>query len=171
MDDRERDTLVPGMVAGAVSAGVWAAAEPFVAGALGTGYTDVRFLGRFLPFGRAWPAVGLAWHVTNGAVFGAAFSRLGGRGWRQGLAAAQAENALTWPLLSVVSRRHPDYRSVQWRSSRGRRIFAQEVAVHALFGVLLGGLASRPAKGRLRHPNPTVAVADPEGLVSALERD
>jgi hypothetical protein len=149
MERTDQSTIVPGIMAGAAAAGVWAAAEPVLAGALGTGYTDVRFLGRFLPSGRAWRVAGLAWHMANGAAFGAAFARVGGRGWKQGLAAAQAENALTWPLLPVVSRRHPDYRCVRWRSARGQRIFAQEVAMHALFGMLLGGLAGGRSKRRV----------------------
>jgi hypothetical protein len=99
---------------------------------------------------------GLAWHLGNGAAFGAAFSGLGGRGWKQGLAAAQAENALTWPLLPVAARRNPAYRSVRWRSPLGVRIFVQETAMHALFGAMLGGLASgspeRRASGRASGP-------------------
>jgi hypothetical protein len=59
--------------------------------------------------------------------------------------------------MPVVSRRHPDYRSVRWRSWRGRRIFAQEVAMHALFGALLGGLAGRTAKRRVSD-----SVGEPE---------
>jgi hypothetical protein len=141
-----------GMVAGAAGAAVWAGVEPLLARTLRSPYTDIRFLGRLLPTGRAWPAAGLAWHVANGAAFGAVFARMGGRGWKQGLLAAQAENALTLPLLPVASRRHRDYRSLRWRSPTGRRILAQETSVHALFGVVLGGLTSRP---RPAEPAPT----------------
>ena len=179
MADTKASMLVPGMVAGAVAAGVWAAAEPVAARMLNTAYTDVRFLGGVLTGrgssgatrrsrrGRSssgrWPA-GLAWHLANGAAFGAAFSWLGGRGWKQGLAAAQAENALTWPLLPLVSRRHPRYRSVRWCSPLGGRIFAQEAAMHALFGAMLGSLASLP--GRHRAPD---TVSDPgQGAVSKV---
>ncbi|MGH2689198.1 MAG: hypothetical protein ACRDKW_10385, partial [Actinomycetota bacterium] len=118
-------SVVRGAVAGAVAAGVWAAVEPAVGRALRTSYTDVRFLGgmagRFLPDGRARPAAGLAWHLVNGAAFGVAFAQLGGRGAVQGFAAAQAENALTYPMLPVVARRHPDYRGVAWAGPEGRR--------------------------------------------------
>ncbi|MGH2720191.1 MAG: hypothetical protein ACRDJO_01135 [Actinomycetota bacterium] len=137
-----------GAVAGAVAAGVWAAVEPALGRVLRTSYTDVRFLGRmggrFLPAGRAWPAAGLAWHVANGAAFGAAFAGLGGRGAAQGFAAAQAENALTYPLLPLVARRHPDYRGVAWAGPEGRRILVQETLLHGLYGVVLGTLSGPP---------------------------
>jgi hypothetical protein len=128
--------------AGAIAAGTWAAAEPALCRVLRTGYTDVRFLGRFLPrfVGDAWPAAGVAWHVANGAAFGTMFGRLGGRGWRQGVLAAEVENVLTLPLLPAASRRHPDYRSLDWASPRGARIVTQEVVGHALFGAVLGAL-------------------------------
>ena len=147
-----------GAVAGAVAAGVWAAVEPALSRALRTGYTDVRFLGRFLPAGRAWPAAGLAWHLANGAAFGAAFAGLGGRGAAQGIAAAQAENVLTYPLLPLVARRHPDYRGVAWTGPEGRRILLQEAMVHGLYGALLGTLSERPA-GPAASPAPALAAA------------
>jgi hypothetical protein len=149
---------VRGALAGAVAAGVWAAVEPALGRALRTGYTDVRFLGRFLPTGRAWPAAGLAWHVANGAAFGAVFGSLGGGGWKRGLTAAEAENALTYPLLPVVARRHPDYRSVEWAGPEGRRILVQETIVHGLFGAVLGGLTGRPGLPSA-PPAPALAAA------------
>jgi hypothetical protein len=126
-------------VAGAGAAAVWAAVEPLASRALRTGYTDVRLLGAAVTTGRAWPLVGGAAHVANGAVFGAVFARLGGRGAMAGVAAAQVENAVLWPAFRLVEGWHPDTRSGRWpHLSRNRRILAQEVLVHALFGALLG---------------------------------
>jgi hypothetical protein len=134
-----------GVPAGVIGAAAWAAAEPFLARRFGTGYTDVRLLGGLVTRGPAWPLAGLLFHLGNGAAFGAAFEALGGRGWRRGVLAAEAENLLLWPLLPRVSRRHPDWRSRRWPSLAGsRRLLAQEALVHALFGAVLGSLLVRP---------------------------
>jgi hypothetical protein len=137
--------MVRGVLAGAGAAAVWAALEPLGRRVLGppATYSDLRLLGR--PVTRKyWRPVGFGLHLANGAAFGGAFSFLGGRGWKQGLAAAQAENLLLWPGMVVVDRFHPDRRSGAWPSLfRNRHVFAYEVAVHAVFGVTLGLLARR----------------------------
>lgn len=127
-------------VAGATAAAAWAAAEPALRRILGTPYTDVRLLGAPLSR-RHWRAAGTALHLANGAVAGILFHRLGLRGWKQGVAAALVENTLLWPGMAVVDRVHPDRRSGAWPPLlRNGRIFAQETAVHALFGAVLGSL-------------------------------
>lgn len=140
--------MLRGAFAGAAAAAVWAAAEPAVARLVGTprGYSDVRLLGGLVTRDRErWRAAGLAVHLANGAVFGAGFRRLGGHGWKQGLLAAQAENAALWPALAALDRLHPDRRSGAWPELvSSRRVFAYECAVHALFGVVLGALAGSP---------------------------
>jgi hypothetical protein len=109
--------------------------------AFGTPYSDVRLLGRFATRGRAWPAAGLAIHLANGAMFGAAFEKAGFGGVRAGVAAAQVENALLWPAMAVVDRIHPDRKDGTWPPLlRNRRVAAQEAAGHALFGAVLGAL-------------------------------
>jgi hypothetical protein len=96
---------------------------------------------------RHWRAVGTALHLVNGAAAGVAFDRLGLRGWKAGIAVFQVENAVAWPLTAVVDRFHPDRRSGAWPPlAQNRRVFAQEAAVHALFGAVLGGLVTRPAR-------------------------
>jgi hypothetical protein len=133
------------------AAAVWAAAEPLAARAFRppTGYSDVRMLGGLLTRGSGWRAAGLCAHVMNGAVFGAVFARAGGQGWRQGLAAAQAENLLLWPGMAVVDRLHPDRRSGSWPPlATNTRVFGYEVAVHALFGVVLGALSGPAQRSR-----------------------
>jgi hypothetical protein len=134
-----------GALAGTAAAAAWVAAEPAVARLVRppAGYSDVRLLGPLLTGdGKRWRAAGVAAHLANGALFGAAFARAGAHGWRQGLAAAQAENLALWPVLALFDRVHPDRRSGAWpRLVRNRRVFAYEVVVHALFGVTLGALA------------------------------
>lgn len=136
--------MVRGALAGAVAAGVWAATERWAQRVLRTSYSDVRMLGALLTSG-PWRSAGAAAHLANGAVFGAAFARLGGHGWRRGLVAAEVENLLLWPALAVVDRIHPDRRSGAWPPLvSSARVFAYEAAMHALFGVVLGLLVNRP---------------------------
>jgi hypothetical protein len=134
--------MLRGSLAGATAAAVWAVAEPGVARALRIPwYSDVRLLGRLLTTRPVWPVVGVGSHIVNGALFGAVFERLGGRGWKQGLAAAQLENAGLWAGMAVIDRIHCDRRSGAWpRLLTHPRVAAHEIAVHALFGVVLGAL-------------------------------
>jgi hypothetical protein len=132
-------------LAGGAAAAVWAAAEPLAQRIFGTTYSDVRLLGA--PCSRRrWRAAGLAIHLANGAAAGVAFDRLGLRGWRQGVVAFEVETIATWPLMLLVDRYHPDRRSGAWPPLLwNRRVFAQEAAVHALFGALLGAALARAA--------------------------
>jgi hypothetical protein len=145
-------------LAGAGAAACWALAEQPARRVFGTGdYGDVRLLGRVAAPGRLWPAAGLAAHLLNGAAFGVVFDRLGRRGWRQGLLAAQAENLALWPVMAVMDRVHPDRRDGHWpRLATNGPIATQEAAMHALFGVLLGLLHDRlvPARRAPRPPRP-----------------
>ncbi len=137
-----------GAVAGAAAAAVWAAAEPLAARAFGTDFSDVRLLGRLVSR-RRWAAAGVAVHIANGAAFGAVFAGTGGRGPRAGLALAMVETLATWPGMALLDRVHPDRRSGRWPALvSDRRVFAQEVAMHALFGVVLGLLVPGDAESR-----------------------
>ncbi len=131
-------------LAGAVAAAVWAAAEPAAARIFRppTGYSDVRLLGALATRdGSRWREAGLGVHLVNGAVFGVLFAAVGGRGWKEGLVAAQAENLALWPGMAAIDRLHPDRRSGAWPPLlTNRRVVAYEAAVHALFGCVLGTL-------------------------------
>jgi hypothetical protein len=144
-----------GMLAGIVAAGVWAAAEPALGRALGVAwYSDRRLLGGLF---RVGPEAAIAIHLVNGAVFGATFERLGLRGPVSGVVMAQAESLSLWPAMSVVDRVHEDRRSGAWPPLWGnRRVFAYEVAVHALFGAVLGGLLSSIPEPATRRQLPAV---------------
>jgi hypothetical protein len=125
-------------LAGAAAAGIWAAVDPALRRGCRTRYGEVRLVGRLIAPTR-WQPVGLAVHLMNGALFAVAFDRLGGRGVRQAVIAAELENAALWPCLAVVDRLHPDVRDGTWSPIlRDPRVLVQEVAGHALFGVALG---------------------------------
>jgi hypothetical protein len=127
-------------LAGVAGTAVWAAAEPALRRLFGTPYTDVRLIGAPLSR-RHWRLAGTAVHLANGAAAGVLFSRLGLRGWKAGIAAAQIESAALWPGMALVDRFHPDRRSGAWPPLlRNGRVFAQEAAAHAIFGAVLGSL-------------------------------
>jgi hypothetical protein len=133
--------VLRGALAGVVAAAAWGAAEPALGRALRVPYSDIRLLGAVVTTGQGWKRAGLALHLVNGALFGAVFERLGGRGVARALVAAQVENAALWPGMAVVDRYHPDRKSGAWPPLLcNGRVFAYEVAMHALFGLVLGVL-------------------------------
>jgi hypothetical protein len=128
--------VLRGALAGIVAAVVWASAEPALGRLFRTPYSDRRLLAGLTG---GSPTVALALHLANGAMFGALFERLGGRGPKQGVVAAQIENVALWPAMAVVDRIHPDRRSGAWPPLvRNGRVFAYEATTHALFGAVLG---------------------------------
>ncbi len=131
-------------LAGAAAAGAWAAAEPALRRATGGYHSQARLIGGLVaPRGR-WREAGIAVHLANGAMFGVAFDRLGLAGAGAGIVAAEAENALLWPLTAVLDRVHPDVRAGTWPPmARNPHAFAQEVLGHAVFGAVLGVLLRR----------------------------
>ncbi len=140
-----RRTALRGAAAGAAATAAWAALEPLAARMLGTDYTDVRLLGRMVSE-RHWRVAGLVVHTGNGAAFGAAFALAGRHGARAGLTWTAAETLATWPGMALLDRIHPDRRSGRWpRLVTDRRVFAQEVAMHAVFGLVLGVLVAEEA--------------------------
>jgi len=143
---RRPPSPVRAALAGAAAAGAWAAVEPAARRLCGTPYSDLRLLGRIATAGPAWRVAGLAMHLGNGAAFGVALDRLGGRGWRQGLAAAMVETAGTWPGMVLIDRFHPDRRDGHWPPLvRHGPTIAEQILVHAVFGVVLGVLLDRRA--------------------------
>jgi hypothetical protein len=130
---------VRGGIAGAVAATLWTAADPLLERAFRTPYADAKLLGPFITEGPLEPVANAATHAAGGFAFGYLFSRLGGRGVKNGVAAAVAENTLLWPLLAVFDRIHPKRRDGTWPPLVGSpRVFACATAGHAFFGVLLG---------------------------------
>jgi hypothetical protein len=135
-----------GALAGAVAAGVWALQQPLDQRVFGVAYDDTELLGKLVTRGPAWPAVGMALHVANGAVFGAVYAGVSRRlplpAWARGPAAAMAEHLGSWPLVGVNDRLHPA-RDEMPALGASPRAFAQATWRHLLFGVVLGELERR----------------------------
>ncbi len=130
-------------LAGMTAAGAWVAAEPALRRMVDGPHQELRLVGGLLAPGRSWRQVGLAVHLMNGAMFGIAFDRLGGRGVKQAVIVAQLENTVLWPTMLIVDRLHPDVRDGTWPPLAGnRRVIAQEVAAHVVFGAVLGAILS-----------------------------
>jgi hypothetical protein len=138
------DAPARGAAAGAAAGTIWAACDPLLKRLCGTPYSDPELLSAFVTRGRLQPLASAAIQAVNGAAFGWAFARLGGRGVRTGVAVALAENTAFWPLLAVFDRIHPNVRDGRWpKLVTNPRAFAAATAGHALFGALLGALGPR----------------------------
>ena len=132
---------------GTVAALTWAALEPLDQRILGCDYSDIAVLGKGVTRGQHWRTAGLAIHALNGALFGLAFHEARTRvpvGPRKlALGMALAEHVALYPLCSLIDRYHP---------ARGEpgvpplltnpRAFAQATCRHAVFGAVLGRLAT-----------------------------
>jgi hypothetical protein len=137
---------VNGALAGALAAGVWAAQQPLDKRLFRSEYDDLELLGKLVTRDEAWPFVGLALHIQNGALFGAVYSQarpfLPGPPALRGVLAAMAENFALWPLGRVSDRAHPA-RGDMTRLAGNRRALAQATWRHLVFGVILGELERR----------------------------
>ncbi|MBA3262994.1 MAG: hypothetical protein H0T69_11120 [Thermoleophilaceae bacterium] len=135
-----------GALAGAVAAAIWAAQQPLDKRLFGSDYDDVELLGKLVARDSGWQAAGLAIHMANGAVFGAAFTLLRpfipGPPQAAGAAAGLSEHLATWPLTRLVDRHHRA-RSELESLGGNRRAFAQAAWRHLLFGLVLGELERR----------------------------
>jgi hypothetical protein len=153
----DRTRSARGALAGAVAAAVWAAQQPLDKRVFGVDYDDAELLGRFVARGRAGYGAGVALHVANGALFGAAYAALapalpGPRPLR-GPLAGLAEHLATWPGTALVARLPASSGMPPlWRS---RAAFAQAAWRHLLFGTVLGEL-----ERRLNADEPEAATMD-----------
>ena len=142
----DRDRALRGALAGATAATIWAAQQPLDKRLFGSRYDDLEMLGKAVTRGPAWPAVGLAMHVVNGAAFGALYARFAPRMplpvWSRGPATALAEHVALWPLAAVTDRLHPAREDMP-RISRSRTAFLQGAWRHLLFGLTLGEIERR----------------------------
>jgi hypothetical protein len=156
-------TTLRGAVAGATAAATWAAQQPLDRRVFGVPYDDTELLGKAVTRGPAWPAVGVALHLLNGAAFGALYATLAPRvplpAWARGPAAAMVEHLATWPLVALTDRVHPARAELPTLSG-DPAAFAQATWRHLLFGVVLGEL-----ERRLNPPAPQ-GRADWEAIVS-----
>jgi hypothetical protein len=149
-------------MAGAVAAGLWAAQQPLDKRVFGSDYDDVEILGKLVTRGSSWQAAGVAMHIANGAIFGAAYALV-----RPlvpvppavaGAAAGLAEHFGFWPTVGLIDRHHPA-RSELEPLSGNRRAFAQAAWRHLLFGLVLGELERRLNDEREYEPLEGVPVS------------
>lgn len=142
----DRNRTLRGALAGAAAAAVWAAQQPLDRRVFGVPYDDTELLGKLVTRGPAWPAVGLALHLANGALFGALYANAAPRvpvpAWARGPLAGLVEHAATWPGTRVTDHVHPAHAElpVLWGD---RRALAQATWRHLLFGVVLGEVERR----------------------------
>ena len=75
----DRTRTARGALAGLGAAAVWAAQQRLDMRVFGVRYDDTELLGKAVTRGPAWPLVGTAIHLANGAAFGAAYANLAPR--------------------------------------------------------------------------------------------
>jgi hypothetical protein len=142
----DRTRTLRGAVCGAVAAAVWALEQPLDKLVFRSRYDDVELLGRAVVRSENWYPAGLAWHMQNGALFGAVYANLAPvlplPPAARGPFVALAENFISWPLGHVSDRVHPARRELP-KLGGNRRALAQATWRHLLFGVVLGELERR----------------------------
>ena len=135
-----------GALCGAFAAAVWALAQPLDKLVFKSSYDDVELLGRALTTGERWYPAGLAFHISNGAVFGAVYANLAPAlplpPVLRGPSVALVEHFAFWPLASFSDRVHPARDRLPVLSGN-RRAFAQATWRHLMYGILLGELERR----------------------------
>src|SRR4051812_22983919 len=160
----DRTRTLRGALAGATAAAVWAAQQPLDQRVFGFAYDDVELLGRFVTSGRAAYPVGLAMHIANGALFGAAYANAARTlpipSVLRGPLAGIAEHLATWPGTAALAYVHPAAADLPqlWGSGRA---FAQASWRPLLFGTVRGEL-----ERRLTPPDSEPQPIDPASAAS-----
>jgi hypothetical protein len=142
----DRTRTLRGAVSGAVAAAVWALQQPLDKRLFASRYDDVELLGKAVTRGEAWYPVGLAVHMGNGALFGAAYANVAPGlpipPALRGPAAALLEHVALWPLGAITDRVHPARADLPTLSGN-KPAFLQAAWRHLLFGLVLGELERR----------------------------
>jgi hypothetical protein len=130
----DRMRTLRGALAGGAAAAVWLAQQPLDNRVFGFEHDDARLLSRLVGAG---PAVGVALHINNGLLLGAAYANVAPRvpvpAVLRGPVAGLAEHLATWPAVALLDT----------RLASSRRAFAQNTWRHVLFGFVLGELERR----------------------------
>lgn len=160
-----------GALAGMVAAGVWAAQQPLDKKVFESGYDDVELLGKLVVRDSSWPAAGAAFHLANGALFGAVYAQVRpfvpGHPLAAGVAAGLIEHFGSWPLGRLVDRYHPA-RGELTTLTGNRRALAMGAWRHLLFGVILGELERRlNAEDEAEEPPPVPVSSNGHGDIEA----
>jgi hypothetical protein len=159
-----------GALAGAVAAGLWIVVQPLDKRLFRSSYDDVELVGKLVTRDAAWPAIGTALHVQNGALFGAAYAQvkpfLPGPPALRGALAALAEHCVSWLAVGLVDRHHPA-RDELVPLAGNRRALVQVAWRHAVFGAALGALEDRLARRREAEPPPVPVSSNGHGDAEA----
>src|SRR6059058_4588872 len=128
-------------VAGAVATAVMTLEQPLDKRLFDCKYDDVEILGKLVTRGDNWQPVGFVLHVQNGAILGAAYTRIKpsppGPAVLRGLLLGLSEHVVTWPMTALVDRYHPARKELP-KLAANRRAFGQATIRHAVFGIVLG---------------------------------
>jgi hypothetical protein len=156
-----RTRALRGAVSGALAAVLWALEQPLDKALFASDYDDVEVLGRAVVAEDGWYPVGLAWHVGNGALFGAIYASVAPviplPPVARGPVVALTETFATWPLAALSDRLHPRRKKLP-RLAGNRKALAQAAVRHLLFGIVLGELERR--LNAVPEPVPPLSDAD-----------
>jgi hypothetical protein len=134
------------IAAGAVAALAWGAVEPLDRRVFRHDYSDVAVLGKAFTRGPGWRPLGFALHALNGAIFGAVFYEISRRvstdPRRLALELALLEHLTLFPTGQLVDRFHPARGEPGVVGLFSLPAFGQATFRHAVFGKLLGAIAS-----------------------------
>ena len=126
---------------------MWALEQPLDKLVFDSRYDDVELLGRAVTSGDGWYPAGLAFHIQNGAIFGAIYANVAPvlplPAPLRGPAVALTEHVTLWPLGALSDRFHPSARDLLPTLAGNRRAFGQSAWRHLLYGILLGELERR----------------------------
>ena len=134
-------TSLRGAVAGAVATVVMTLEQPLDQRLFDSKYDDVEILGKLVTRGDNWRPIGFVLHVQNGAIFGAAYTRLKpslpGPPVLRGLLVGLIEHVAAWPLTVLFDRYRPARKELP-KLAANCRAFGQATIRHAVFGIVLG---------------------------------
>ena len=137
-------TSLRGGVAGAIATVVMTLEQPLDKRLFDSKYDDVEILGKLVTRGDDWRPIGFALHVQNGAIFGAAYTRLKpslpGPAVLRGLLMGLIQHVATWPTAGPLMDRYHPARKELPKLAANRRAFGQATIRHAVFGIVLGFL-------------------------------
>jgi hypothetical protein len=141
--DESTHRTAAGIVAGSIAGAAFLVAMGLDIALTRYRSNDLRLLSGMLPgFGRLWPVLGTTIHMFNGAALGAVYAhiedRFSGPGWIKGTIFGLVENAVLWPIISVLDRVHPDIQAGKLPRFNRATPFLQEVFRHVVYGAVLG---------------------------------
>jgi hypothetical protein len=134
-------------IAGVVASAAYAVEMYLDIAATGSRFDDVQLVESAI-CGRTSrvPVLGMAIHLLNGAALGEVYAAvqnlLPGPGWIKGLIFGELFLLAAWPTVPLIDRFHPLIKAGKMPKLTQRTTFAQNVARHTVFGVVLGLLYS-----------------------------